>query len=155
MNISAGARWGCECTICWSPGIFETSQQFLWLTEDGPERRKCPISGGWLEENTSLMSGVRGQIGQTGCSPQNNNSTSITAGSNKGLQNSLSDCWHTSLIHHFIGKVDVECTCAVHMWALHSYTKTRWFCLRTGLKINIKQIFYSQLLHWTTHVDPL
>lgn len=71
-------------------GICLPSSTFRGFTENDPEKRKCPARGSRVEENASLVSGLRGQNGQTLAGDHRiATGTQITTGYNQGPENSI------------------------------------------------------------------
>ncbi len=89
---------GCWCQTgwseyfinCWSTGIF--TQPSLGFTENGPKKRKYPVSGSCVDENALLMSEVRGEWGgRLVRDDRKATVTQITARYNQGMQNTISE----------------------------------------------------------------
>ncbi len=90
---------GCWCQTDWSEYLNKLliywdfhAQPSLGFTENGPKKRKYPVSGSCVDENALLMSEVRGEW--TDWLEMMATVTQITTRYNQGMQNTISE--HTT-----------------------------------------------------------
>ncbi len=90
----------CWCQTGWSEYLKNFhAQPSLWFTENGPKKRKYPVSGSYVDKKAFLMSERMGRLVRD---DRKTTLTQITSRFNQGIQNTISE--HTT--HRTLKQMD-------------------------------------------------